>query len=123
MEDFFNTQDIQGEYDLVILGAGPAGLTAAIYGSRDGLRTLVLEKNFPGGQVGITEMVENYPGFPEPITGGELAERFYQHAAKFGVPIRSGICEKIEQDGSMHLVKVSGIAEPVRTRTVIIGTG
>ena len=75
-----NTQN----YDVVIVGGGPAGLTAAIYTGRASLSTLILEKGLPGGQIAQTEEVENYPGFPEPISGMELASRMQQQAEKFG---------------------------------------
>lgn len=74
-------------YDLIIIGGGPAGLTAAIYGGRSQLRTLVIEKGLPGGQIADTQDVENYPGFPEVISGPELAERFANQARRFGAEI------------------------------------
>jgi thioredoxin reductase (NADPH) len=77
-------------YDLAIIGGGPAGLTAGIYGVRAGLSTVILEKLAPGGQVVTTDAVENYPGFTEPISGYELIERMLAQAANFGVEIRSG---------------------------------
>ena len=72
------------DYDIIILGAGPAGLTAGIYALRRGLKTLVLEKAAPGGRVMEAPLVENYPGFPEPITGAELAQRILTQFEKFG---------------------------------------
>ncbi len=74
--------------DAIIIGAGPAGLTAGIYLMRAGIETLLLEKTLPGGMPVNTERVENYPGFPEGISGRELMDRFAAHAKAFGLPIR-----------------------------------
>ena len=77
------------EYDLAIYGAGPAGLSAAVYGASDGLRTVLIEKWAIGGQAGSTSCIENYLGFPDGITGAELlAERARSQAVKFGVTTR-----------------------------------
>ncbi|MBE3068615.1 MAG: FAD-binding protein, partial [Planctomycetes bacterium] len=78
-------------YDILIVGGGMAGLSAAIYTTRERLSTLVLEKLMPGGQILTTARVENYPGFPEPINGMELAGRLAQQAARFGAEIVSGL--------------------------------
>ena len=123
MQDFFNVQDIQDEYDIVILGAGPAGLTAAMYASRDKQTVVVLEKQFPGGYVAITEWVENYPGFFDGIMGADLSEKFYQHAVKFGALIRSGNATKVELDGNYKLVHVENREKPIKCKSVIIGFG
>ena len=72
-------------YDLIIIGAGPTGLTAAIYAAREGLDTLVVDRAGTGGQAAITERVDNYPAFPEGISGGEFADRVARQAARFGV--------------------------------------
>src|SRR4029077_19575738 len=74
----------QAVYDLIVVGAGPAGLAAAVYGASEGLRTVVLERTAPGGQAGRTMRIENYLGFPTGISGGELAERAVLQANKFG---------------------------------------
>src|SRR5205823_11672371 len=74
----------QALYDLVIVGAGPAGLAAAVYGASEGLRTVMLERTAPGGQAGSSMRIENYLGFPMGITGGELADRALLQANKFG---------------------------------------
>lgn len=123
MQDFFNVQDIQDEYDIVILGAGPAGLTAAMYAGRDKQRVLVLEKQFPGGFVAITEWVENYPGFHEGIMGADLSEKFYQHAVRFGALVRSGNCVKVENEGKYKLVHIENREKPVKCKAVIVGFG
>ena len=67
-------------YDVVIVGAGPAGLTAAVYAASEGLRTLVSERHAPGGQAGTSSRIENYPGFPDGVSGAELAESTYHQA-------------------------------------------
>ncbi|ADD68509.1 thioredoxin reductase [Denitrovibrio acetiphilus DSM 12809] len=123
MQDFFNVQDIKDEYDIVVLGAGPAGLTAAMYAARDKQTVLVLEKQFPGGFVAITEWVENYPGFFDGIMGADLSEKFYQHAVKYGALVRSGNCTNIEKDGKYKLVHVENRETPVKCKAVIITFG
>lgn len=123
MQDFFNVQDIQDEYDIVILGAGPAGLTAGMYAARDKQSVLILEKQFPGGFVAITEWVENFPGFYDGIMGADLSEKFYNHAVKFGVMVRNGNCTKIEKDGKYKLVHVENRANPIKAKVVIVGFG
>lgn len=74
-------------YDVIIVGAGPAGLTTAIYGAREGLDILVIEKRVPGGQAGSTQRMDNYPGFDEGISGIEFARRLTSQAQRFGVEI------------------------------------
>src|SRR6184192_4192590 len=74
----------QAVYDLTVVGAGPAGLAAAVYGASEGLRTLVLERTAPGGQAGSSMRIENYLGFPTGLTGSELADRATLQANKFG---------------------------------------
>jgi thioredoxin reductase (NADPH) len=77
------------KYDIIILGGGPAGLTAGLYGSRAGLGTLVVESGTPGGQVLLTERIENYPGFPDGITGQSLTNEFMKQAKKWGCEVKS----------------------------------
>ena len=77
----------RSEYDLAIYGAGPAGLSAAVYGSSDGLKTVLVERHAVGGQAGSTSRIENYLGFPKGISGAELAERARDQACKFGAEI------------------------------------
>jgi len=74
-------------YDLVIVGAGPAGLAAAVYGSSEGLSTLLIERHAPGGQAAMSSNIENYLGFPSGLTGGNLARRAVAQAVRFGAEI------------------------------------
>jgi thioredoxin reductase (NADPH) len=110
-------------FDLVIVGAGPAGLAAAVYGASEGLATIVLDRFGPGGQAGTSSRIENYMGFPAGLTGADLANRGYLQALKFGaelvapVEVRSMSCE----DHMHRLVLDDG--QVVRGRTVLIATG
>ncbi|MGD9957405.1 MAG: FAD-dependent oxidoreductase, partial [Candidatus Nanopelagicales bacterium] len=76
-------------YDLIVVGSGPSGLTAALYAAREGMDVLVVERGGVGGQAGITELLDNFPGFPEGVTGAEFAGRLRAQAEKFGVEILS----------------------------------
>lgn len=78
-------------YDLIVIGAGPAGLTAAIYAARARLKTLVIDQGLPGGQVKTTHKVSNYPGFPEDVRGTDLADRFAQQAERFGAKLARAV--------------------------------
>ncbi|MEA3395871.1 MAG: FAD-dependent oxidoreductase [Chloroflexota bacterium] len=86
-EDAAKPEATGGLYDLVVIGAGPAGMTAAIYAARNSIKTLVLEKSSLGGLAATTELIENYPGFPEGIAGAELMDRFQKQARRFGAEI------------------------------------
>ncbi len=108
-------------YDVVIIGGGPAGLTSGIYTGRASLKTLILEKGLPGGQIAQTEEVENYPGFPEPISGPELSERMVQQAKRFGAEIVMDEVQAIEKKAEGFVVK--GYEREYRARTVILATG
>ncbi|NLK01061.1 MAG: NAD(P)/FAD-dependent oxidoreductase, partial [Clostridia bacterium] len=78
------------EYDVAIIGGGPAGFTAGIYSGRAGLKTVILEKTAPGGQVALTNIIENYPGFPGGIEGPDLMAKFMQQAMDFQVELEMG---------------------------------
>lgn len=108
--------------DLIILGGGPAGLTAGLYASRARITTILLEKGAPGGQVGATEAVENYPGFTEPILGFELAQKMEEHARKFGTEILSEDVTGLSASESGFSVSTDS-GRTYQCRAVIIATG
>jgi thioredoxin reductase (NADPH) len=81
------TRPEAGDYDLIVIGGGPAGLTGSIYGASDGLRTVVVEQEVPGGQASYSASIENYPGFPQGLSGADLARRVVEQAERFGVEI------------------------------------
>ena len=116
---------VTNDYDVVIIGGGPAGLTAAIYTGRANLSTLILEKGLPGGQIAQTEEVENYPGFPEPIPGMELSQRMVQQAEKFGTRIEMDEVEAVSlsEDGGPYRFTVKGYSSSYRAKSVILATG
>jgi thioredoxin reductase (NADPH) len=109
------------DYDVLIIGGGPAGLTAGIYAGRGNLKVGILEKGNPGGQIAQTEEVENYPGFPEVITGPELSQRMVQQAEKFGSVILYDEVMGIERLG--HGFSVKGYEKTYTSSVVIIATG
>lgn len=110
-------------YDLVIVGGGPAGLTTGIYASREGLSTLIIERSGVGGQAGITQEIENYPGFPEPVGGGDLSDRLRIQAERFGVEILAaqGV-SSLERQGSDLAVSVNS-GELYRAPAMVLATG
>lgn len=110
-------------YDLVVVGAGPAGLAAAVYGASEGLNTVVLERTAPGGQAGSSMRIENYLGFPTGLTGRELADRAAIQAAKFGAEISTPTpVARIEFDNQYPVLRLDG-GETVRTKCLLIATG
>jgi thioredoxin reductase (NADPH) len=111
------------EFDLVIVGAGPAGLAASVYGASEGLSTVVLETTAPGGQAGRSMRIENYLGFPTGITGGELAERAVVQANKFGARLPVGVqVTGLTFDNAQPVLHLDG-GETVRAKCVLIATG
>ena len=110
-------------YDLVIVGGGPTGLAAGIYTAREGLSTLMIERAAVGGQAGITQEIENYPGFPEPISGAELAERLKRQAERFDVEVLTAQeVASLEEDGEQWAIKVRS-GDEYCTPAVIVATG
>ncbi|MDY0405122.1 thioredoxin-disulfide reductase [Virgibacillus sp. 179-BFC.A HS] len=107
-------------YDVIIAGAGPAGMTAAIYASRANMKTLMIERGIPGGQMANTEDVENFPGF-ESILGPDLSNKMMEHAKKFGAEYAYGDIKEVVDHGDYKTV-VTGKKE-YQTRTLIIATG
>ena len=109
--------------DLVVVGAGPAGLAAAVYGASEGLEVLVLESNVPGGQAGSSSRIENYLGFPTGISGLDLTGRAYAQALKFGahVMVAKG-ATRLACDGQRYTVEIDG-GPRIQSRAVIIATG
>jgi thioredoxin reductase (NADPH) len=108
-------------YDVIILGAGPAGLSSAIYTGRAMLDTLILEKGAPGGQILMTDFIENYPGFPDGIAPVELTKSFRKQAERFGAKIGIDTVKELQREG--QLWKVCGNKNEYLTRAVIIATG
>ncbi|MGD6832384.1 thioredoxin-disulfide reductase [Sutcliffiella halmapala] len=107
-------------YDVVIIGAGPAGMTAAVYTSRANLSTLMIERGMPGGQMANTEEVENYPGFDH-ILGPELSTKMFDHAKKFGAEYAYGDVKEIVDGKEYKTVNAGG--KSYKARTVIISSG
>jgi len=109
-------------YDTIIIGGGPAGLTAGLYCARAKLNTLLFEKGTLGGQIAITDLVENYPGFPEGISGKELTQKFKEQAERFGLKILRKEVSKIEKKGKEIFIHLR-TGELVRSKTVILTVG
>lgn len=108
-------------FDLIIIGGGPAGLTAAIYAARGGLKTVVLESMMPGGQAASTEKIDNYPGFPEGISGFELANSFYKQALYQGAEFIFQSVVRMDLAGKVKRVFTD--QQTLESKTVIIAAG
>ena len=109
-------------YQLIILGGGPAGLTAGLYAARDRLKVLLIEKGVVGGQVLVTDWIDNYPGFPDGLTGSDLVEKMAAQAARFDLEIKNGNVVKVElSQATKKLTLESG--EELTCRALIICTG
>lgn len=111
------------DYQLIIIGGGPTGLTAGMYAARARLKTVLIEKGIPGGQVMNTDWIDNYPGFPEGISGAELAEKMTAQASRFNLEIRSG-AEVVEADLAGPEKKILlADATAITSQAVILATG
>ncbi len=111
----------QADHDLVIIGAGPAGLTAAIYAARAQLKTLLLEKSAPGGQILVSDWIENYPGFPEGISGADLMMKMADQVKRFGIAIETNEVKSLDLTGQIK--KLILCDREVTAKAVILATG
>ena len=115
-------QAAQEFYDLVVVGAGPAGLAAAVYGASEGLKTLVIEPDAPGGQAGSSSRIENYLGFPSGVTGAELGRRALTQASRFGAEFLVQRATGLRLDGQYRFVKL-GDGREVSSHSVLLSPG
>ncbi len=116
------TRAAESFYDLAIVGGGPAGLAAAVYGASEGLRTVMIEREAPGGQAGMSSRIENYLGFPSGLSGGDLARRAVVQARRFGVEILSAEATGIRLDGPYRLLKLADGSE-LSCHALLVATG
>jgi thioredoxin reductase (NADPH) len=108
-------------YEVLIIGAGPAGMTAAIYAARAGYKTAILEHGVPGGQAATTDMIENYPGFPQGISGPELMMKFFEQTQTFGVEMIYEQVQAMELMGDIKRVITD--KQTIEAKTVVIASG
>jgi len=116
------TRPAREEYDVLIIGAGPAGLTAAVYAASEGLTTLVLERTAPGGQAGTSARIENYPGFPQGISGADLAAAIHEQAIRFGAEILIGVEISQVKPGSPYVCELPN-GSVFRTHIAVVAPG
>lgn len=109
------------EYDVIIVGGGPAAMSAAVYAARAQLRTVILERKYLGGQVAITEKIDNYPGFPEGISGPDLIARMEAHARRFGAEIKYEEVVSVKLNGEVKEVKTDSAT--YTARAIILASG
>ena len=108
-------------YDMIIVGGGPAGLTAGLYARRSRLNTLLIERLIPGGQVLTTDWVDNYPGFPEGISGFDLVDKMRLQAERFELPVINDEIVSLSLQGQEKILK--GIQGAYRAKTLVIASG
>ena len=108
-------------YEVIIIGGGPAGLTAGLYTSRSRLQTLLIEIGLLGGQMTTTEIIENYPGFPQGITGDELSRLMEEQAKRFGLEVVSQEAVEVKMEGELKVIQANGTT--YRCKALIICTG
>jgi len=109
------------DYDLVIIGGGPAGLTAGIYAARARLNVILIEKVVPGGQILVTDWIENYPGFPEGLCGADLVQKMTDQAEKFGLGIETNDVVSLDLAGPVKKIHLTD--KTIRARALVIATG
>jgi thioredoxin reductase (NADPH) len=109
-------------YDLAIIGGGPAGLAAAVYGASEGLHTVMVEREAPGGQAGMSSRIENYLGFPAGLSGGDLARRAVVQAQRFGVEILAAEAAEVRTEGPYRIIKLADGSE-FSCHALMIATG
>jgi thioredoxin reductase (NADPH) len=115
---------MQHVYDLIIVGGGPTGLTTAIYAARENLETLIVDSKGLGGQAGVTERLDNYPGFPEGIAGAELADRFVKQAERYGVEMLQAVSvTNITDEGHRELDVQTATGDHYHAHAVLLATG
>lgn len=117
------TQASRRFYDVIVIGGGPTGLTAAIYTTREGLDTLVIERSAMGGQIGASTIVDNFPGFDEGITGQELSERLVRQAKRFGTEILEATDVSDIQRSGRYVVVITRSGDEYTAGSVLIATG
>ena len=116
------TRAAESFYDLAIVGGGPAGLAAAVYGASEGLRTVMIEREAPGGQAGMSSRIENYLGFPSGLTGADLARRAVVQAKRFGVEIVSAEATAVRLDGPYRFLQLAN-GEELSCHALLVATG
>jgi thioredoxin reductase (NADPH) len=110
-------------YDVIIVGGGPTGLTAAIYAARENQRVLIVEKSAPGGQAGVTECLDNYPGFPDGVEGHELADRMQRQAERYGVEILQAVAVSSITPTERGVEVTTATGETYEAHAVLVATG